>query len=75
MSNNDYIVAGNKIYQRCGICGQLVQTNKFLLGGLHICLSDDEIVERIRQQQKPQLTHTYLSDVLLGKFIQDKDDD
>ena len=33
------IIAGNKIYDRCGNCGQMVQVNKFLFGSLHFCNS------------------------------------
>lgn len=36
------IVAGNKIYERCGDCGHLVQVNKTLVGSLHICLPPEE---------------------------------
>mgnify|MGYP007134671691 CR=1 FL=1 len=31
------IIAGNKIYEKCGYCGRMVQLNKFLFGSLHIC--------------------------------------
>jgi len=31
------IIAGGKIYDTCGDCGQLVRVNKPLFGSLHIC--------------------------------------
>lgn len=31
------IIAGSKIYETCGKCGQLVCVNKWLFGSLHIC--------------------------------------
>ena len=36
------IVAGNKIYERCQDCEELVQINKFMFGGLHFCLTEEE---------------------------------
>jgi len=36
------IIVGNKIYERCPVCGKLVQINKFIFGSIHICLSDEE---------------------------------
>ena len=41
----EMIIVGNRIYERCGICGKLVQVNKFLLGSFHLCLSDEDIAE------------------------------
>jgi len=31
------MIVGNKIYERCMDCGQLVQVNKWLFGSLHVC--------------------------------------
>lgn len=42
------LVVGSKIYDRCAVCGSLIQVNKFLFGDLHICLSDEEIIQRDR---------------------------
>lgn len=36
------IVAGNKLYERCGLCGRLVCLNKFLFSSLHLCLTEEE---------------------------------
>lgn len=37
-SNPDtFIIAGNKIYDRCKKCNKMVRINKFIFGGLHIC--------------------------------------
>ena len=46
----DYIIVGNKIYTTCGICKKLVQVNKFLLGSLHICLTEKEIIRKYYEQ-------------------------
>jgi hypothetical protein len=40
------IIAGNKLYEICGICGKLVQINKFLLASVHFCLTDEELSQR-----------------------------
>lgn len=32
---------GNKIYNVCWDCGELVQINKFLFGSMHICIEDE----------------------------------
>lgn len=39
-------VVSNGIYERCGVCGQMVRLNKRLFGSLHICLTDCEEAER-----------------------------
>ena len=36
-------IVGNKIYDVCWNCGEIVQINKFLIGSMHICLSSEEI--------------------------------
>lgn len=36
------IIAGNGIYERCADCGNLVKLNKWIFGGLHFCLTDEE---------------------------------
>lgn len=40
------IIAGNKIYKNCPDCEQLIQINKFLIGSLHICLTDEELEQK-----------------------------
>ena len=30
------------MYDVCGSCGSIVQLNKFLLGGLHACLREED---------------------------------
>jgi hypothetical protein len=40
------IVAGNKIYDKCPVCGKLVQLNKFFFGSIHVCLTEEEIKEK-----------------------------
>ena len=35
-------ILGNKIYEICRTCGQPVQINKFLFGGLHLCRTNEE---------------------------------
>lgn len=36
------IKCGNKLYERCPYCGQLVCLNKWMFGNLHICLTEAE---------------------------------
>lgn len=51
------IIAGSKIYEYCGVCGELVRINKFILGSIHICLSEEEIKQKrfnnLNRQQPP----------------------
>jgi hypothetical protein len=35
-------VSAGKVFDRCGKCGKIVQLNKPLLGGLHVCTSECE---------------------------------
>lgn len=39
----------NRIYVQCGICLKSVQTNKFLLGGLHVCIDNHEELIQLRE--------------------------
>ncbi len=32
-----------RLYAVCAVCDSLVRINKPLIGGLHVCLTDDEI--------------------------------
>lgn len=41
------IIMGNSIYQRCNECGQLVKLNKFIVGSLHLCVTDEEKKQRM----------------------------
>ena len=43
---NKILIAGNKIYQRCSYCNKLVQLNKWLVGSVHICLTEKEIEKK-----------------------------
>ena len=36
------MTVGNKLYERCPDCGKIVCLNKFLFGGIHICLTPEE---------------------------------
>jgi hypothetical protein len=40
LHHGDSIVLGNKIYQVCSDCRQVVRINKPLLGSMHICSED-----------------------------------
>lgn len=48
------IVAGNKIYEKCKDCGNLVQMNKWLFGSLHVCTLEaaQRIDREIARQRK-----------------------
>lgn len=37
-------VVGNKMYDICGNCGELVCLNKFILGSFHVCTTEEEQV-------------------------------
>jgi hypothetical protein len=39
-------VIGRKLYCTCQHCGALVCLNKWLIGSLHICLSDEEMAAK-----------------------------
>lgn len=47
------IIAGNRIYDKCELCGKLVQVNKRVFGDLHFCLSPEERAQRARLMQEP----------------------
>lgn len=53
------IIVGNKIYETCPGCGQLIQINKWLLGSLHICAPEEErnarLTARHQRQSNPQI--------------------
>lgn len=36
------IVVGNKLYDRCPNCGNIIQLNKPIFGSMHFCLTDEE---------------------------------
>lgn len=46
--------AGGKLYQKCGICGQVVRINKLLVGSMHFCLTAEEIAAQRPQRQNFQ---------------------
>ena len=33
-------------YGRCGVCGKIIRMNKFLVGSMHFCLTDEEIRDK-----------------------------
>lgn len=35
-------IVGNKIYDVCGQCGQIVCINKTIFGSTHVCITDEE---------------------------------
>ena len=45
-------ILGNKIYRRCCDCGKIVHINKWLFGGLHVCLTEEEIVFKQTMKEK-----------------------
>lgn len=49
------IIAGGKLYDTCRMCGQLVRLNKPIFGGLHFCLTDEEIAAK-RAAARPVLS-------------------
>lgn len=49
-------IIGNKIYEVCADCGDIVQINKFMVGSLHICLTNEEI-----SRNKDQINSLYKS--------------
>lgn len=36
------IIAGSGIYETCEHCNKMVKVNKFLFGGLHVCVPSEE---------------------------------
>lgn len=36
------IISNGKIYEVCDACGEIVRTNKPLLGSVHICVTAEE---------------------------------
>ena len=44
-------VVGSKIYCKCDDCGKLVQLNKFILGDVHLCLTEEEIAEKNKRKR------------------------
>ena len=48
------IVAGNKIYDVCQKCGELVKINKFLFGSMHLCVSDEVSMQRHLLKEQEQ---------------------
>ena len=39
-------IIGNQWWKVCADCGKWVRINKWLLGDLHFCLTDDELSQR-----------------------------
>jgi len=39
---NEKLIVGNGVYMWCKWCDKLVKMNKFILGSLHICLTEEE---------------------------------
>ena len=52
------LIVGNKLYERCADCGEIVCLNKWLFGTLHICISqkDKEIRRKAGIKGHPPLT-------------------
>ena len=46
------LIVGNKLFCRCGICENMVRVDKPILGGLHFCLTQEEIAQRIKQNNE-----------------------
>jgi hypothetical protein len=44
--SDQMFAVGGKLYRWCGHCENLVRVNKPLLGGLHFCLTDEEIAAK-----------------------------
>ena len=42
MDTDELIITGRGIYMWCKWCDKLVKMNKFILGSLHICLTEEE---------------------------------
>lgn len=46
--------------ERCSLCGQMVQVDKFLLGSLHVCVTEEEEADirrgwqQAREQRRAQ---------------------
>lgn len=43
---NTAVKVGNKLYAQCFECGKVICINKWLLGSLHLCLTEEEIKEK-----------------------------
>jgi len=48
------IIAGNRIYETCAVCGKLVQLNKWIFSDLHLCLSREESEKKFLNQLMPE---------------------
>jgi len=42
VDTDELIITGRGIYMWCKWCDKLVKMNKFILGSLHICLTEEE---------------------------------
>lgn len=40
------IISGGRVFDTCARCGKLVQLNKPLVGGLHLCATDCQLAGR-----------------------------
>lgn len=45
-------IVGGKWYGQCTDCGKIVRINKPIFGSLHVCLNDDERVQKHRARQE-----------------------
>jgi len=41
-----------KIYEVCGVCGEIIRWDKPIIGSMHICLSDERKLCETQQQFK-----------------------
>jgi len=56
------IIAGNGIYERCCDCGGLVKINKFMFGGLHVCVSAEQRAwNEYQRQEGRRLLHNQMN--------------
>ena len=53
---------GNKLLERCPVCGEIVTLNKWLFGSGHFCLTNEE--EKHQKYRFPPLRNDELLDRL-----------
>lgn len=43
LRNGKLLRIGRGLYTMCTDCGKIIKLNKFMLGSLHLCLTDEEL--------------------------------